>query len=535
MKTMQSLPSVSESGKKCYWILLAMVVLVGVSSGQTGGAGTLTDSTSTTTTSGYCTEKYTSNTWTYTDALGEAHKFPNATENIVFETCSSSCSGGRSKEGCFTGCGCAPTGETTQDEWSTDGQYYLQATGGNGTVSTLFDPQYKVVSVLYSPPGNESYNGFGDSTTNSTTTSYGQSFSFSEELTFTEGVPNILQGSESMGFTTTTSNSQAFTQTWGDATSVATNDNANTTYNPAKSDAINHNLDEFAIWLNPRVSVIPNGANPSSYSTGSQYTEGISTLVADVIVLPAETMEATPAGTSGVTTVPVAYLIPQAIALESGGNTYMPGLGAICKNNSLYLEQAASANPNVPTYCSQANQCGCKPSDFVGILQTDPLLNYNGTTLTASPYSGNTSPVTVTVSGGTVCGANPVSTSADCRYVIVPIEKGSTTPTFEPLSGSEQDTFTQSDGNTDAETIGGSIAYNVGVSLTSGIFFGSLKTSYSWQWKDSESVGSSTGTANSMSVTLKTSTASCDENVNIYEDTLYHTFVFQTPANNSCP
>ncbi|MGA9511431.1 MAG: hypothetical protein WBV55_22610 [Candidatus Sulfotelmatobacter sp.] len=403
--------------------------------------------------------------------------------------------------------------------------------------TSTFGPLYKVVSILYSPPGNQSAQGFGTSTTDGTSTTIGSSFSFSEVLTFTSGIPNVLSGSASTGYTTTSNNSSAFTQTWTDATTVTTDDNSNTTYNPTKSDAVNHNLDSFVIWLNPEVTVISYGGSPASYTTGSQVTSGVSAVVADVLPpLPAITMEATPAGVKGVTTVPVAYLVPQAIAGENGKNSYMPGLGAICKNNTLYKDQLASANPSTPVACTQANQCGCAPSDFVAILQTDPLLNYNGTTYTASPYAGTESPLELDVSGASVCGGNPVVVTANCRYVIVPIEKGSTTTTFETLSGSAGITFTQSDATTKTETIGGSTSHSVGISFGGGPIFADLKTADTWTWTDSQSTGNSTSEGNSMSVTFKTSDTDCEENVNMYEDTEYHTYAFQVPTGiTTCP
>jgi hypothetical protein len=409
--------------------------------------------------------------------------------------------------------------------------------GGSATLEGIGDPLYKVVSVLYSPPGNQSSQGFGTSTTDGTSTTIGNSFSLSKELSFTSGIPNVLSGSASTGFSTTSSNSSAFTQTWTDATTLATDDNSNTTYNPAKSDAVNHNLDSFIIWLNPQVTVQWSGA-AHSYSTASQPTSGVSALVADMTPpIPAAAMEATPPGTTGLTTVPVAYLIPQAIASDVDGvNSYMPGLGAICKNSTLYKEQLASASPSTPTACTQANQCGCLPSDFVTILQTDPLLNYNGTTLTATPYAGTESPLELDASGASMCAENPVLASADCRYEIVPIDKGSTTPTFETLSGSAGITFTQSDATITTETIGGSKSTNVGLSFSGGPIFASLKTALTWTWTDSESTGNSTSEGNSMSVTFKTSDTDCEENVNIYEDTVYHTYAFQVPTGNtSCP
>jgi hypothetical protein len=339
-----------------------------------------------------------------------------------------------------------------------------------------------------------------------------------------------------LGGQTTSNNSSSSTQTWTDATTIATDDNSNSTYNPAKSDAINHNLDSFVLWLNPDVTILSVGTTPVSYTTGSQATSGVSAAVADVILLPAITMEATPPGLNGVTTVPVAYLIPQAIAGENGVNSYMPGLGAICKNKTLYQEQLASANPATPTACTQANQCGCVPSDFVNILQTDPLLNYSGTTYTASPYAGTESPLQLDISGVSICGEDPVPTNANCRYEIVPVATGSTTTTFEPLSGSAGVTYAVSDATNKAETTGGSTSWNVGLSFGGGVLVASLKTADTWTWTDSESTGTSSGTGNSMQVTLKTSDTDCVENVNIYEDTEYHTYAFQVPTGiTTCP
>lgn len=537
MSTKQFSSCARNCWTKCLCLLVILAAFTGFSSGQSGD-GSLTNTTTTGTSSGQCVVKTTTYTWTYTDSLGATHLFPNTTNfhELVSENC-------RTKNGC----GCPPTGETSQAEWSTDNEYYLQATGGSGDVSTLFVPAYKVVSVLYSPPGNRSSQGYGTSTTDGTTTTIGSSISNGTTITFTAGLPNFATLGATIGFSGSTSNSKAFTQTMTNGTSVVTDDNGNTTYNPTASNAVNHNLDTFAIWLNPEVAVIPEATSsttPESYSVGSLATPGVSTNVADIVLLPAITMEATPPGTSGVTTVPVAYLVPQAIAGENGVNAYMPGLGAICKNNSLYLEQLASASPSTPTYCTQANQCGCVPSDFVTILQTDPLLNYNGTTLTATPYAGTEDPLDLDSlattsgpgSGPAICAENPVPTTANCRYVIVPITKGSTTPLFESLSGSNGVTYSVSDANSTTETLGASQSTTVGMSYSSGFLFGMLTIAKTWTFTDSESIGNSTGSANTMQVTLSTSTAACDENVNIFEDTLYHTFAFQIPTGiTTCP
>jgi len=422
-------------------------------------------------------------------------------------------------------------------------------TAGSAAVTTLtpstFDPDYKVVSILYSPPGNQSGQGYGTSTTNGTVTTITSSFTFSSELTFSSGSEDLgIGGSASIGYSTTSNNSNAFTQTWTDATTIVSDDNSNLTYNPTKSDAVNHNLDEFVIWLNPQVTVYESGTTPVSYTTGSQPTAGVSAIVIDTVTLPAVAMEATPPGATGVTTVPVGYLIPQAIAGEDGVNSYMPGLAAICKNSTLYQEQLAAdlANPTNPTaICTQTNQCGCVPSDFVAILQTDPLLNYNGTTLTASPDAGTVDPLTLDGSGISICGQNPVPTPTpptvyDCRYAIVPIATGSTTPLILTLSGDTSPTETVTDLTSTTTTVGHTIGHSVGLSFGGGALIAKLVTMDTWTWTDGETWGKVNGTTNSMQVTLRTSNADCVENVNIYEDTEFHTFAFQVPTGiTTCP
>jgi len=51
----------------------------------------------------------------------------------------------------------------------------------------------------------------------------------------------------------------------------------------------------------------------------------------------------------------------------------------------------------------------------------------------------------------------------------------------------------------------------------------------SFKWTDSESSGPINGYANSMSDTLESSTVDCVEQIPIFYDTVYHTFVFSSP------
>lgn len=67
---------------------------------------------------------------------------------------------------------------------------------------------------------------------------------------------------------------------------------------------------------------------------------------------------------------------------------------------------------------------------------------------------------------------------------------------------------------------------------TSGSFSLPLAQTNSFTWNHQTSLGSATGLHQSQAI-LKSSVVGCDENVTIFEDTLFHTFFFQQPTGNT--
>ena len=195
------------------------------------------------------------------------------------------------------------------------------------------------------------------------------------------------------------------------------------------------------------------------------------------------------------------------------------------------------ANPNAQI-CTQGNQCGCTPADFATIMEQNPLLGYNPNTYTTSPDSGTAAPLAYDSSGEVACGYDQPAgyrkflrarTAAMSSF----LKPG---PTFRFRCSStalSQRPYQQSDSTTTSFTTTANQSYNIGLSYTAGPLVASLKNQYTWTWADSQGIGTSTGGTNTMSVTLNTWNANCQEEVNLYEDTLYHTYVFQAP--NSCP
>jgi hypothetical protein len=439
-------------------------------------------------------------TWTFTDPSGGTHPFPVSTQTF--------------QQRGAKGTPCQPTITTAWEGWSTDNLYYLEATGGSGEVSqaaAFVSPAYQVVSILYAAPGNKSSAGFTNSTSDGATTTVGSSFTQGQSITFTYGFSPIASGSLSFGTSSTSSNSDAFTETFSDASGVSLS-------NSSTSNAINHSYDTFLIWLNPEVTVVTNGVAPVSYSVGVQPLANGTTPNPDIVDITANVMQP---NASGVTTVPATWLNHQ-INPATGAQT--PGLAGICKG-VIAAEYAANT-------CTLADQCGCKPSDFAPILALDPLLSLPGTT----------SPLSVDTSGASAC--DDPNGSDKCRYAPVTVAPGNLNQVVVTLSGPDAqgdpttcNNFTQGSSTTTSQTLGESTTESVSTSFKSGPGIGfSLTTTNTLSWMQSESTGTAAGTGYSEAVNLCSNTVGCGQDIPVYQDTVFHTFVFQQPSNNnSCP
>jgi hypothetical protein len=402
-----------------------------------------------------------------------------------------------------------------------NGSYLATAELYNGPVAEMgiANPLFNIVSIVYDAPGNKSNSGFTNTTTQGTTTTIGSSFMQGDSTTFTIGTDFMGNGTSlswSFGTATTTGNSSAFTETMTDGAGVANDSIAG---NP---NVINHVNDLFVIWLNPAVLMTQTGPTSFNYSTGTQLQvapnpdpgqpEEIDQVeVFAQVMLP---------NAQGVTTVPTAILIPQIVGSGALQQT-LPGLAHICAKPTFY-----------PNSCTLANQCGCVPSDFTAILAADPLINY---TPTESPLNANTSTATQCT--------NPAAT-AKCRYV--PIMSSPTEQVTALLSGPDVaggnipvNTFMQSDSTQTAVTLSEAQSVTEGFSWDEkfGVpgFSSDLKSQTTMTWTSTESLGETNGSAHTMTVTLSSSTVGCFENINIFEDIVYHTYVFQQPSGTSCP
>jgi len=387
--------------------------------------------------------------------------------------------------------------------------FYPQSYGGGYATyeaSGILYPKFKILSIVYASPGDLSSDGYTNTLTDGTSTSVGSSFQAGNTITFSYGFDFFGLGSSmswSFGASVTTGNSLAVTDTISQAQGVSNNSNS------GASNAISHNNDLFIIWLNPAVGFLQTGTASATYSMGTQLQTTGDPLpgqpeALDSVEVFAGVMKA---NSHGVTTVPAAILNAQTVYVsgQSGPQT-LPGLGNICAHH-----------PNYPNSCTLANQCGCVPADFTGILATDPLLNF---TNTESPLNANNTN-----------NPNRFIEITGAELLAGPEQVGGNIPT---------NSFTESDSTQTTQTWTYSLAYTAGYSWeVSWQIEGigpKLASATQFTWSNTDSVGQSNGSAHQEAVSLSSNTVGCYEDVSIFEDTVFHTFAFQQPTgNSSCP
>jgi hypothetical protein len=339
------------------------------------------------------------------------------------------------------------------------------------TLNGAFNPTYHILSIVYSPPGDRSSNGFANTNSTGETSSVGSNYQQGSSITYSAGGGLIGSGSlgVTFGVSSTTGDSHSFSVTYSQGNGsqlLSVNQN------------VDHTQDQFFLWLNPQITF--NGTtNSTTYTVGTVNNQ------------PMDIVNVNVAGLQDPTQIPLSVLEPQTV--QPG--VVLPGLASVC------------AHPLPPDQCTQANACGCTASDFAPILAADPLIGVSQLT--------------------------PPSQIDSSRFVFVnsQILEGPEQAGGGPVLNS----FTESDSSLTSQTETESLTQSTSYSTSSGIdipflFTLTLTNSSSFSFTTTESQGTQNGSSHSASVTLGSDKVACFEHVDIYEDTAFHTFAFALPA-----
>jgi hypothetical protein len=121
------------------------------------------------------------------------------------------------------------------------------------TVTGYLNPKYKIVGVVYSPPGSSSYVQYTDTTMMGTSTSTQQSFAKNESSSVMVcGAANGDIGLANSGVKVCGTYSNSFTQQTSNSSSFAVQQTSSFVNKwPGSSNALNHGNDVVYVWLNP--------------------------------------------------------------------------------------------------------------------------------------------------------------------------------------------------------------------------------------------------------------------------------------------
>ena len=375
-------------------------------------------------------------------------------------------------DGSFSGT-CTATYSNTYNNPSTSLTLTISFSGTNMVPIATAGLKYKVLSIVYSPPGNASTNGFTNSASAGTTDSSTQNFSNTDSITFSQG---FLGVTNSVTFSTSQAAGLGSSET--------------TTYQASSSSqlgsvaqAIDHSQDQVYLLVDPSVTLTQTGSTTGFYSFGGSLD---ATGFQPGTTVPPDILNVNISGLQNPSLIPLALLEPQ---VPQPGVT-LPGLSYIC------------ANPLPPAQCTQQNACGCTAADFAPIVAQDELASVtnqatapNSIDATRFIYINN-----VMLQGPQQAGVGAVKTT----YA---------------LSDSNVSSQTTSSGSTYA--VGYTHSFTTPSDLTLGV-----STANTFSFMQQQTVGTTNGTAHVGTATLGTSDVQCSEYVDVYEDTIYHTFAF---------
>ncbi|HKV95336.1 MAG TPA: hypothetical protein VJW20_22515 [Candidatus Angelobacter sp.] len=364
---------------------------------------------------------------------------------------------------------CPPAGGFSVTLTDNAPEFFIIAQPNQGSITASLNvelyPKYKIISLLYDAPGNRSSNGYTNSVNNTVSASISHTFSSATATSVSGSFAGIGYG-VSFSASKSTQDSAAFQFSTSNGSGVSLGSVGN---------SVDHSQDQFLLWLNPMVVVTPTSTSSATYSMSTPMGSNGQPEPMDIVNINVEDLQ-------NPSLIPIGVLQPQVRNNVSS----LPGLANIC------------ANP-VPS-CTSA-PCGCVTSDFSAILASDPLI---------SIPQQNTQPSQIDPN----------------RYVLVnsQILEGPQCEGCDPVTNS----FNESDSQSTSQTLTQTFSYTVGYTRTSGFsLFGAgltLATSNSFGWSNSMSTGTANGTSHGASITLGSSSVGCDETINIYEDTVYHTF-----------
>jgi len=190
--------------------------------------------------------------WKWVDPAGVTHTFPGTSATKYYN-------------GAHYGIASAGPNPVVTDlgkVQASDGSPVFLSTvnGGTGVVKVKGSiyPKYKVLSVIYAPPGNGSTVNYSTGSGWGTVSTIGHSFSNAIDLTAQIGNSGMpWAGSIGMGWSETIANEKSI--------SITNSSAANSQFSNS-TDGIDHNQDIIEIWLNPAIDLTHSSSAQASWT-----------------------------------------------------------------------------------------------------------------------------------------------------------------------------------------------------------------------------------------------------------------------------